>query len=137
MGSRWHHRQIDLFAKRVSSKLPQSMPPIPDSQAWAVDALSLPLEDLDLVIAKLRDYPCRRIILIAPGWPNMPWFWDMVAMSNQILLCLPNLLTQPFIQISHKNLSNLNLHTWLLEPRLSRSKALRQWHQELRLIKEY
>ena len=33
----------------------------------------------------------QKIILIAPGWPNMPWFWDLVAMSSQIPLSLPNL----------------------------------------------
>ena len=51
----------------------------------------------------LQDSPCKRIILIAPGWPNMPWFWDLVTMSSQIPLSLPNLsnlLTQPFSQIS-------------------------------------
>ena len=33
--------------------------------------------------------------------------------------------------------SNLNLHAWLLEPQQSRSRAsLRQWQQELRLLKE-
>ena len=36
-------------------------------------------------VVKLQDYPCRRIILIAPGWPNMPWFWDLVTMSSEIL----------------------------------------------------
>ena len=67
----------------------------------------------------------------------MPWFWDLVAMSSQIPLSLPNLLTQPFNQISHRNLTNLNLHAWLLEPRQSRSRAfLRLWQQELRLHKE-
>ena len=45
---------------------------------------------------KLQDYPCHKIILIAPGWPNMPWFWDLVTMSSNIALCLPNLVTQPF-----------------------------------------
>ena len=86
---------------------------------------------------KLQDYPCNRIILIARGWPNMPWFWDLVAMSSQIPLCLPNLVTQPFNQTLHKNLSNLNLHAWLLEPQQSRSRAsLRQWQHELRLLKE-
>ena len=50
---------------------------------------------------------------------------------------LPNLLTQPFNQIPHRNLRNLNLHAWLLEPHQSRSRAsLRQWQQELRLLKE-
>ena len=128
-----------------------SVSPVPDPLATAVDALSLPWEDLDAyafppaailgkVVEKLQDSPCKRIILIAPGWPNMPWFWDLVTMSSQIPLSLPflpNLLTQPFNQIPHRNLTNLNLHAWLLEPQQSRSRAcLRQWQQELRLLKK-
>ena len=63
----------------------------------------------------------------------MPLFWDLVTMSSQIPLCLPNLLTQPFNQTPHRNLSNINLHVWLLESQLSRSRAsLRQWQHKLR-----
>ena len=149
--SRWHQPQVDLFATRFNNKLPQFVSPVPDPQAWAVDALSLSWEDLDpyafppaailgKVVEKLQDYPCNRIILIAPRWPNMAWFWDLVAMSSQIPLrlpCIPNLVSQPFNQVLHRNLSNLNLHAWLLEPQQSRSKAsLRQWQHELRLLKE-
>ena len=149
--SRWHRPQVDLFATRFNNKLPQFVSPVPDLQAWAVDALSLSWKDLDpyafplaailgKVVEKLQDYPCNRIILIAPGWPNMSWFWDLVAMSSQIPLCLPsipNLVSQPFNQVLHRSLSNLNLHAWLLEPQQSRSKAsLRQWQHELRLLKE-
>ena len=149
--NRWHHPQVDLFATRFNNKLPQFVSPVPDPQAWAVDAFSLSWEDLDpyafppaailgKVVEKLQDYPCNRIILIAPGWPNMPWFWDLVAMSSHIPLCLPiipNLVSQPFNQVLHRNLSNLNLHAWLLEPQQSRSKAsLRQWQHEWRLLKE-
>ena len=36
---------------------------------------------------------------------------------------LPNLLTQPFNQIPHRNLTNLNLHAWLLKPQQSRNRA--------------
>ena len=47
------------------------------------------------------------------------------------------LSSQPFNQVLHRNLSNLNLHAWLLEPQQSRSRAsLRQWQHELRLLKE-
>ena len=57
-----------------------------------MDALTLPWEELDAyafpptailgkVVEKLQDSPCKRIILIASGWPNMPWFWDLVTMS--------------------------------------------------------
>ena len=80
----WHQPQVDLFATRFNNKLPQFLSPVPDPQAWAVDALSLSWEDLDpyafppaailgKVVEKLQDYPCNRIILIAPGlfsfWP--------------------------------------------------------------------
>ena len=149
--SRWHQPQVDLFATRFNNKLPQFVSPVADPQAWAVDALSLSWEGLDpyasppaailgKVVEKLQDYPCNIIILIVPGWPNMPWLWDLVAMSSQIPPCLPNLpnfVTQPFIQTQHKNLSKLNIHAWLLEPQQSRSRAsLRQWQHELRLLKE-
>ena len=148
---RWHRPQIDLFATRFNHKLPQFVSPVPDSLAVAVDALTLPWEDLDAyafpptailgkVVEKLIHSPCKRIILIAPGWPNMAWFWDLVNMSSQVPICLPilpNLLTQPFNQIPHRNLTNLNLHAWLLEPQqLNKRASLRQWERGLRLLKE-
>ena len=37
--SRWHQPQVDLFATRFNNKLPQFVSPVPDPQAWAVDAL--------------------------------------------------------------------------------------------------
>ena len=45
--SRWHHPQIDLFATRFNNKLPQFVSPVPDSLAIAVNALSMPWENLD------------------------------------------------------------------------------------------
>ena len=81
-----------------------SVSPVTDPLATAVDALSLPWEDLDSyafppaailgkVVEKLQDSPCKRIILISPGWPNVPWFWDLVTMSNEIPLSLSFLPT--------------------------------------------
>ena len=149
--SRWHRPQIDLFATRFNNKVPLFVSLVPDPMATAVDALSLSWEDLDAyafpptailgkVVEKLQDSQYRRLIIITPGWPNMTWFWDLVEMFSQIPLLLPqlpNLLTQPFNHTPHRSLTNLNLHAWLLEPQLSRSKvSLRQWQQELRLLKE-
>ena len=92
------------------------------------------------VVTKLLDHGFRRLILIAPGWPNMPWFWDLVNMSVQIPLLLPqvsNLITQPFNQCPHRDLANLNLHAWLLEPLPSNKQvSLQKWQQELRLLKD-
>ena len=45
--SRWHRPQIDLFATRFNNKLPLFVSPVPDPLASAVDALTLPWEDLD------------------------------------------------------------------------------------------
>ena len=56
------------------------------------ESIHLPtISHIGQVVEKLQDSPCKRIILIAPGWPNMPWFWDLVAMSSHILLILPSL----------------------------------------------
>ena len=105
----WHRPQVDMFATRYNCKLTKFVSPVRDPNAWAVDALTVSWEDLDMyafppvsllgkVISKLSDHLCKRVILIAPGWPNMPWFWDLVALSSQIPICLPNLtdlVTQP------------------------------------------
>ena len=73
--SRWHRPQVDLFTT-MFNRLPVFVSPVPDPLASAVDALSLPWEDLDAyafppvailgkVVAKLQDYSCKRIILMA------------------------------------------------------------------------
>ena len=147
----WHRPQVDMFATKYNCKLAPYVSPVPDPNAWAVDALTVAWEALDMyafppvsllgkVISKLADHLYKRVILIAPGWPNMPWFWDLVELSSQIPLCLPHhpdLVTQPFNKARHRDLTNLNLHAWLLEPRQSRSKDfLVQWRHGLRLLKE-
>ena len=82
---------------------------------------------LGQMVSKVLDHGCRIMILIAPGWQNIPFFMDLVKMSVQIPLSLPgleNLLTEPFNDFPHKNLQNLNLHAWLLEPKPFKNKIL-------------
>ena len=136
----WHRPQIDLFATRFNSKLPLFVCPVPDPKATAIDALTLPWRDLDAyafpptailgkVVEKLQNCPCKRLILIAPGWPNITWFWDLVEMSSQIPLLLPqmpDLLTQSFNQTTHRSVANLNLHAWLLEPHSLKKQGFSQ-----------
>ena len=131
----WHRPQVDMFATKYNCKLAQYVSPVPDPSAWAGDALTVSWKNLDMyafppvsllgkVFSKLSDHLYKRVI--APGWPNMPWFWDLVELSSQVPLCLPmhpDLVTQPFNKACHRNLTNLNLHAWLLEPRLSRSRV--------------
>ena len=45
--SKWVQPRVDLFATRFNHKLPRFVSPVPDPTAWAVDALSLPWENLD------------------------------------------------------------------------------------------
>ena len=81
----------------------------------------LPVSLLGKVISKLSDQLYRRVILIAPGWPNMPWFGDLMDLYSQILFCLPNhpdLVTPPFNGAHHRDLASLN---FLLEPMQSRN----------------
>ena len=62
------------------------------------------------VINKILSHDCGRIIVIALGWPNMLWFWVLVNLSSQILLCLSpqvNLLIQPFNRSLRRDLLNL------------------------------
>ena len=113
-----HLPKVDLFATRYNAKLPHFVSPVPDPKAWVVDALSLSWEDLDLyafppvplltnVLTKALGYQYKRMIIVAPRWPDMRWFWDLVEMSSQILVCLPNrpdLLTQPFNGNLHRDL---------------------------------
>ena len=136
---RWHKLEVDLFATKFNHKLPRFVSPVPDLLAWKVDALSVPWRNLDAyafppvallgkVVSKLMDQGFHRVILIAPGWPNMPWFWDLVSMSVQIPLSFPkvgNLLTQPFNQCPHRDLHSLNLHAWLQQAGFSEEVATR------------
>ena len=75
------------------------------------------------------------IIIIAPGWPGMPWFWDLVQLSTEIPLQLPvsrTLLKQSHNYVFHSNPQHLNLHAWCLGVHSSKNRAsLWRWQREL------
>ena len=100
---KWFTPHVDLFATHLNHKLPLYISPIPDPNAWDIDALNLnwtgltayayPLMALlHRVIQKIRQCHCL-IIVITPGWPGMPWFWDLVHLSTEIPLQLPVSMT--------------------------------------------
>ena len=127
--ARWHTLQVDLFATRYNHKFPKFVFPVPDPQAWKVDALSLHREKLDAyaflpvslgkVIIKILDQECRRLTPHCPGMAQHALvLGPHVSLSVQVPHSLPlveNLLIQPFRQCPHRNLPDLNLHAWLLE----------------------
>ena len=145
----WHTPMVDLFATHLNYKLPIYVSPVPDKKAWKIDALNMCWEGLDgyvfcpvailpQVIQKIITYPCRMIVL-APGWPGMPWFWDLVDLSTRVPLQLPHwktLLKQPHSNRFHNNVEYLNLHVWLLDSRnpILEDSHLR-WQKELRHLR--
>ena len=123
----WSKPHLDLFATRFSRRLPLYVSPVPDPDAWAVDALALswvglwayafpPLPLLSKVIRKARlDRP--RLILIAPYWPAQPWFPELLELADGPPLTLslgPRDLVQPRSGIPHGNVRLLSLHAWFL-----------------------
>ena len=96
-----------------------------------------PMALLHKVIQKIKQCNCL-IIVIAPGWPGMPWFWDLVQLSTEIPLQLPvstTLLKQFHKYVFHNNPQQLNLHAWGLGADNSKNKAsLWRWQRELLLL---
>ena len=82
-----------------------------------------------------KDQAITLIIVIAPGCPGMPWFWDLVQLSTEIPLQLPvstTLLKQSHRYVFHNNPQHLNLHAWCLGADNSKNKAsLWRWQREL------
>ena len=146
----WEHPQIDLFATCLNTKLPTYVSPIPDPQAWAVDALNIywknivgyafpPTALLPRVVQKLLSQSCR-LILIAPGWLTKLWFWDLVELSLDHPRQLPpiqSLLKQPLNNQFHTHPESLNLHAWFLGLQSSRTRAsLQKWQIKLLHLKD-
>ena len=80
------------------------------------------------------------MIVVAPGWPRMHWFWDLVNLSTKPPLQLPHwphLLKQPFNQKYHQNLLDLNLHVWHLDTTQNHlNHSLSRLQRELRHLKD-
>ena len=146
----WHTPMVDMFATKLNHKLPIYVSPVPDANAMNIDALNISWEGLDgyafcpvalipKVIQKMNTYRCRMIV-VAPGWPRMHWFWDLVNLSTKPPLQLPHwphLLKQPFSQKFHQNLMFLNLHVWHLDTTQNHlNHSLSRWQIELRHLKD-
>ena len=139
---KWFTPHVDLFTTHLNHRLPLYVSPIPDPKAWDIDTLNLncmgltayayPPTALHHRVIQIRQCHCL-IIVIAPGWPGMPWFWDLVQLSTEIPLQLPvstSLLKQSHLHVFHSNLQHLNLHAWCLGVDNSKN-TLWRWQREL------
>ncbi len=77
----WGAPLVDLFATRENHKCATYVSPVPDSQAWEIDALSLCWDGLDAyaypptpiishVLQKFREAKQCRVLLVAATWPR-------------------------------------------------------------------
>ena len=80
----WDRPTVDLFATRYNHQLPIYVSPVPDGEAWGVDALSLSWQGLlayafppTAILMKVLNkvYTSESVvILVAPYWPKQSWF---------------------------------------------------------------
>ena len=132
---KWFTPHVDLFATHLNHKLPLYMSAVPDPNLGhrcsehkldGSHCLCLPSNGCPSQgDAKIRQCHCL-IIVIAPGWPGMSWFRDLVQLSTEIPLQLPvstNLLKQSHNYVFHSNPQHPTLHTWCLGAESSKNKA--------------
>ena len=115
---------VVLFATTYSARLPSYVPPVPDPQAWGVDALSLHWRGLDayrfppftLIHRVLRKWEQEqpRLILLAPDWPAQGWYPSLLQLAQDKLpLALgPRSVVQPRADAPHGNVEMLKLTAW-------------------------
>ena len=130
---KWFTPHVDLYVTHLNHKVTLYVSPVPNPHAWDIDALNINWSGLTAyaylhtavlhrVIQKVRHCSC--LIVIAPGWPGNPWFWELVQLSTEIPLQLPvstTLLKQSHNQVFHNNPQHLK------PPRLgSRSGQLQE-----------
>jgi hypothetical protein len=140
---------VDLFAARVNAQLPKFCALTVGQQEMATDALSIPWTHLfsyafppviilNRVISKvLRER--ARMVLIAPQWPERPWFSSLLHMLVEPPVCLPlrqDLLSQggqlhtnpAFFKLVAWRISGDPLESAEFRRRLSMSRSTRWFH---------
>ena len=91
--------QCGFVCDTFNHKLPLYVSPVPDNHALAVDALSVnwnflhayafpPSILIPSILAKIRHSQCR-IVLVAPFWPQRPWFSEVLQLLVSASVCLP------------------------------------------------
>ena len=139
----WGCPLINLFATRLNYRLPNFVSPFQDPMAVATDALLFNWDNKELygfppfamvrkVLNKLKSSKRTKLTLIAPFWPQMEWFPDLLNLAIDAPRRLPlrkDLLKQPHFHRFHHSLPGLHLTGWRLS---SNSSDLRAIPEELR-----
>ena len=112
---KWFTPHVGLFATHLNHELPLYVSPVPDQNALNINwsgfaAYAYPPTALLRVIQQIRRCNCL-IIVIAPGWPGIPWFWDLVQLSTEIPLQLP--VSTTLLKQSHFYYATIAYHLGL------------------------
>ena len=89
---KWFTHHVDLFVTCLNHRVPFYVYPVPDQHSWDIVALRINWSALTAYaypLTALLRRMIQNIILIAPDWPGMPWFWDLIQLSTEIPLQLP------------------------------------------------
>ena len=127
--------EIDLFASALTFQFPKYCSRVQDLQAWAIDAMSFPWSDLRLyafppfsllprVLQKVAQDEAD--LLIAPHWPQRPWFLRLLSLLVDFprsLPPLPDLVHQPISLFPHPHPDRLHLSLWLLSGNVAKRQA--------------
>ena len=114
---------IDLFAMLLNHRLPAYFSPMVDPQSAGMDAMLQPWDGLQAyafppfsllprVLAKVQQSRGLELTLVAPFWPQHPWFPDLLELLVEVPFFLPrrrDLLKQPHFHHYHQNLPVLQL----------------------------
>lgn len=152
---RWGTPMIDLFASVHNHKVPIFCSWYQNSQALAIDALSVswermiayafpPICLIPKVLQHMSQFNCQ-IILIAPQWPRRHWYTTLLQYLIAPPVRLPvlrEMLVQPKTKIYHPSPEIFKLTAWLLSTEISKQKVFlrelenySQPHGELELKK--
>ena len=119
---------IDLFATLLNHQCCPYFSPFHDPNALGTDALLQnwngwqayafpPWSLIPVVLKKLRLSSGVLLTIIAPYWPQRPWFLELLDLVVNGPVPLPlsrDLLRQPHFHRHHLGVSGLSLHAWRL-----------------------
>ena len=133
---------IDLFATSMNARLPVYFSPIADPQLAGTDAMMQSWDGLQAyafprfgllhrVLVKVRQSRGLELTLVAPFWPQHPWFPDLLELLVAVLVFLPqrkDLLRQLHFHRFHQNPPVLRLTVFRIssDPHEA-SASLQQW----------
>ena len=119
---------IDLFATSLNHRCSRYFSPFHDRNALGTDALLQnwngwqayafpPWSLIPAVLKKLWSSSGVMLTIIAPYWPQRPWFPDLLDLVVDGPVALPesrDLLHQPHFHRFHLGAPRLSLHVWRL-----------------------